>query len=117
MFTDSRQDAAQLAADIRRDHRDDSFRQLLYHALHTCGICDGSGIVRSREYIIGQDQKEITATCPDCNGSGSNPTPRPMGYHELRSKVIRLQRDRGFNPHRGISLRTRTLASNETTIP
>ena len=98
VFTDSRQDAAQLAADIRRDHRDDSFRQLLYHALRTCDICDGSGMIRSGEYIIGQEQKETTVTCPDCNGSGSNPTPRPMGYHELRSKVIRLQRDRGFNP-------------------
>ena len=98
VFTDSRQDAGQLAADIRRDHRDDSFRQLLYNALRTCDSCDGSGRIRSRQYIIGQDQKETTVSCPDCNGSGSNPTPRPMGYHELRNKVFRLQLDRGFNP-------------------
>ena len=98
VFTDSRQDAAQLAADIRRDHRDDSFRQLLYHALHTCDTCDGIGVLRSREYIIGQDQEETIATCPDCNSSGSNPTPHSIDYHELRSKVVRLQRDRGFNP-------------------
>ena len=30
VFSDSRQEAAQLAGDLRRDHRYDVFRQLLY---------------------------------------------------------------------------------------
>ena len=39
VFSDSRQDAAQLAGDLRRDHKYDVFRQLLYRILHTCRKC------------------------------------------------------------------------------
>ena len=46
VFSDSRQDAAQLAGDIRRDHRYDVFRQLLYRILHRCRKCAGSGVLR-----------------------------------------------------------------------
>ncbi len=97
VFTDSRQDAALLAADIRRDHRDDSFRQLLYHALHACRNCRGVGMVPSGGYRIGSPVDQ-TEQCPACQGSGQNPSPPPIAYHDLRSAVIDLQLQRGFNP-------------------
>lgn len=98
VFTDSRQDAALLAADIRRDHRDDSFRQLLYHVLHTCRTCLGVGVITEDiEYRIGAPASE-PKQCLACNGSGQDPSPQPMTYHDLRSAVIDLQLQRGFNP-------------------
>ena len=97
VFTDSRQDAALLAADIRRDHRDDSFRQLLYHALHACPVCRGVGAIAGGEYRIGVPVEQ-TQQCLTCNGSGQDPAPQPMAYHDLRRAVIELQLQRGFNP-------------------
>ena len=97
VFTDSRQDAALLAADIRRDHRDDSFRQLLYHALHACHTCQGVGTVADSGYRIGAPVGQ-TEPCQACHGSGQDPAPQPMAYHDLRRAVIDLQLQRGFNP-------------------
>ena len=97
VFTDSRQDASLLAADIRRDHRDDSFRQLLYHALQACRDCQGQGTVTEGEYRIGTATRQST-DCTKCHGSGQDPAPRPMPYHDLRSAVIDLQLRKGFNP-------------------
>ena len=97
VFTDSRQDAALLAADIRRDHRDDSFRQLLYHALHACHTCQGVGTVADGGYRIGAPVGQ-TEPCQACHGSGQDPAPQPMAYHDLRRAVIDLQLQRGFNP-------------------
>ncbi len=97
VFTDSRQDAALLAADIRRDHRDDSFRQLLYHALHACRDCRGTGMVANNGYRIGTPSGP-DEPCGVCHGSGQHPAPQPMSYHELRRAVIDLELRRGFNP-------------------
>ena len=98
VFADSRQDANLLAADIRRDHRDDSFRQLAYHALKACRTCNGSGHTESRQFVIGSAPTVTSAECPSCSGSGCDPFPRPMAYQELRQAVIRIQRERDFNP-------------------
>ena len=97
VFTDSRQDAALLAADIRRDHRDDSFRQLLYHVLHSCRTCHGVGTVSDGGYRIGSAVDQVEQ-CPSCRGSGKDPAPQPMAYRDLRRAVIDLQLRRGFNP-------------------
>ncbi len=102
VFSDSRQDAAQLAGDLRRDHRYDVFRQLLYRVLHSCRPCSGSG-VRTKEsvYQIGRDNRVAKAVCDACDGDGYVPAPSPMPYRELRSAVIDLQIDREINPTDG----------------
>ena len=102
VFSDSRQDAAQLAADIRRDHRYDLFRQLLYRVLHTCGICNGTGTVERREpYRIGLSPSRAKSSCEACNGNGDAVCPSPLSYRELRRRVIELQLDREINPTDG----------------
>ena len=98
VFADSRQDSNLLAADIRRDHRDDSFRQLAYHALKACRTCNGSGHTESRQFVIGSAPTVTTAECPSCSGTACDPFPRPVAYQELRQAVIRIQRERDFNP-------------------
>ena len=98
VFTDSRQEAAQLAADLRRDHRDDSFRQLLHHAFNACEFCSGSGVTESSTYVIGQGSESTVTPCENCHGLGRNPDPQPMSYRDLRSRVIRLQIERDFDP-------------------
>ena len=102
VFSDSRQDAAQLAADLRRDHRYDVFRQLLYRVLHRCRKCDGSGVLRDEgAYQIGREPSVTETTCSECGGEGHVPNPRPVSYKELRSDVIDLQIDREINPTDG----------------
>ena len=102
VFADSRQDAAQLAGDLRRDHRYDVFRQLLYRALHSCRRCGGSGALEEESaYQIGRETRVIETLCDECGGDGYIPTPRPMPYRELRSSVIDLQLDREINPTDG----------------
>ena len=98
VFTDSRQDAAQLAGDLRRDHRDDTFRQLLYHAFSVCNLCQGSGAVQSSPYVIGQRTETAEMRCDKCQGTGRNPNPSPMSFGELRRRVIGIQIDRDFDP-------------------
>ena len=117
VFTDSRQEAAQLAGDLRRDHRDDSFRQLLYHAFHVCNLCNGSGVVESSTYVIGQGSKTTATRCEDCNGSGRNSDPQPMNYRDLRSRVIRMQIERDFDPTgEFIENAHRMLESNDESV-
>ena len=102
VFSDSRQDAAQLAGDLRRDHRYDVFRQLLYRVLHTCVKCGGSGVLREESvYRIGREPSIFQAACDECGGDGLNPAPSPLSYRELRSMVIDLKIDRGINPTDG----------------
>ena len=98
VFTDSRQEAAQLAADLRRDHRDDSFRQLLFHAFHVCDGCSGSGVTESSTHIIGRGTENESSKCERCHGAGRNPELRPMSFRDLRSRAIRLQIERDFDP-------------------
>ena len=98
VFTDSRQNAAQLAADIRRDHLNDTFRQLLYRSFLICPTCTGSGIVTERNYVIGEGQYTQDKCCEYCKGSGQISNPQPMRYGDIRDRVIDLQIERGFNP-------------------
>ena len=102
VFSDSRQDAAQLAGDLRRDHRYDVFRQLIYRVLHTCRKCGGSGVLREESaYQIGRETSVIDSDCDECEGDGFIPAPRPIPYKELRSGVIDLQINREINPTDG----------------
>ncbi len=108
LFTDSRLEAAQLAADIRKDHHNDLFRQLAYRALHSCPECSGSGSVEEQgDYIIGQDQSAgssngaVKSACPLCLGTGKTDHPEPLFYGELRDRVVDMQLDLGINPTNG----------------
>ena len=102
VFSDSRQEAAQLAGDLRTYQRLDLFRQLLYRVLYTCRTCEGNGFFTEEEpYIIGQDQKTTDAKCADCDGTGHASSPSPIPYDELRRAVIDLQIDRDIDPTGG----------------
>ncbi|MEW6223615.1 MAG: DEAD/DEAH box helicase [Chloroflexota bacterium] len=99
LFSDSRPEAATLAADLRRDHRNDLFRQLLYRALYVCALCDGTGSLEQVEgYVIGQATSPVIGPCNACDGSGILPSPAALQYAELRARVTRLQLERGINP-------------------
>lgn len=102
VFSDSRQDAAQLAGDLRRDHRYDVFRQLLYRVLHSCRGCAGSGVLQEvSTYKIGRETIRTETSCGECGGTGDSSAPRPIPYTELRTRVIDLQIDREINPTDG----------------
>ena len=117
VFSDSRQDAAQLAGDLRRDHRYDVFRQLIYRVLHTCRKCGGSGVLREESaYQIGRETSVTDSDCDECEGDGFIPAPRPIPYKELRSGVIDLQIDRRSIQRTGICP-TPSRDSMTTTVP
>lgn len=102
IFSDSRQDAAQLAGDLRRDHRFDMFRQLLYRTLYMCQKCGGSGSVKEEvDYLIGQEATVSETSCDECGGDGCSRTPCAINYKNLRGSVIDLQIERGINPTDG----------------
>ena len=105
VFSDSRQNAIQLASDLRTYHRYDLFRQSLYRALHSCGRCGGSGLVKGRApYVIGQEPQEPKvweAPCDQCAGDGYSPNPPPLSYKDLRNRVIDMQMESGIDPTAG----------------
>ena len=102
VFSDSRQDAALLAADLRNDHQYDLFRQLLYRALHSCIKCGGSGVVQEEQpYRIGRESSDADSMCAECDGSGNSEKPFPLSYRDLRSRVIDLQIERDIDPTGG----------------
>ena len=102
VFSDSRQDAALLAADLRNDHRNDLFRQLLYRVLHSCAKCHGSGVVQEVQvYRIGLETGAEEIRCDQCEGKGYAEKPSPLPYRELRNGVIDLQIDRDIDPTGG----------------
>ena len=102
VFSDSRQDAAQLAGDVKRDHRYDVFRQLLYRVLHSCLTCGGSGILlEEAPYQIGREAAVTETACNECDGHGRSPSPQSISYKALRSNVIDLQIELGINPTDG----------------
>lgn len=99
LFTDSRQDAAILAADLRTYHHTDLFRQVLFRTLHQCVRCTGSGeIEEERPYIIGQSQETEIVTCPECTGTGICPLPQPISFDEVRARVMEVQIQREIDP-------------------
>ena len=102
VFSDSRQNAIQLAGDLRTYHRYDLFRQLAYRALHTCTKCNGGGVVREESpYVIGQTPEVRDTQCDSCAGDGYDPNPPPMSYRNLRSRVIDMQLDMEIDPTDG----------------
>jgi Domain of unknown function (DUF1998)/Helicase conserved C-terminal domain len=102
LFTDSRLEAAQLAADLRSDHHNDLLRQLIYRVLHSCSSCSGTGYIEEQgAYIIGQEQVVTCGQCPDCQGTGQATNPSPLQFEEIRSRVIALQLEMGINPTNG----------------
>src|SRR6266567_3802935 len=102
LFTDSRQEAAQLAADLRDDHYNDIFRQLVYRALMTCPDCSGTGLIEeSSPYIIGQEQSVQIKPCVACLATGRHANPKPLSFEEVRSQFIDMQLQRGINPTNG----------------
>ena len=99
LFSDSRMEAATLAADLRRDHRNDLFRQLIYFALYVCQRCEGAGWTDvTTAYVIGQTESSERQTCADCSGTGLDPDPSALAYPEVRSRVMAAQFARGINP-------------------
>ncbi len=102
VFSDSRQNAIQLASNLRTYHQYDLFRQSLYHTLHACNRCEGSGVVREESpYVIGRAQEVIKTPCQSCDGDGYAREPNPMPYEDLRSSVIDSQIERGIDPTYG----------------
>lgn len=102
VFSDSRQEAAKLAADLRYGHSGDLFRQLIYRVLHSCPLCGGTGHVEQQTaYVIGQPQEIVRVLCEACDGIGRARIPTPLSFGELRSRVIKLQLDRGIGPTTG----------------
>ncbi len=102
LFTDSRQEAAQLAADLRDDHYNDIFRQLVYRALLSCPACSGTGQIEERSpYMIGQEQSVQIKPCIACLATGRHANPQPLTFEEVRSQVINMQLQRGINPTNG----------------
>lgn len=99
LFSDSRQEAAALAADLRVDHSNDLFRQLIFRVLHSCSTCDGSGVVEEAgPYIIGKPQEFTRVKCPVCQGSGQVSNPTPVDFNELRRRVLQLELRIKINP-------------------
>ncbi len=99
LFTDSRMEAALLAADLRKDHHDDLFRQMAFRALQSCPDCGGSGIIeQSAGYVIGRKQNITMVPCPACTGTGLAEDPAPLSFHALRDTVITHQIENGINP-------------------
>lgn len=99
LFSDSRQEAAILAANLRRNHGTDLFRQLAYRVLHSCPSCAGNGQIEEQEpFVIGQPRQMIRRACTDCAGTGRAAHPVPLDFATLRGRMIHLEMERGINP-------------------
>ena len=102
VFSDSRQDAAQVASDVKRDHQLDAFRQLLYKVLHQCPDCRGKGaVVDETPYQIGRETGSVEVPCDTCGGVGRSPRSLTIPYKELRGEVIDTQLALDIDPTDG----------------
>jgi ATP-dependent helicase YprA (DUF1998 family) len=103
LFSDSRREASKLASDLKEHHYNDLFRQVLYNVLYACTVCNGNGyelVESSGPPKIGRPITKEKVTCRTCNGAKSNPDPVPMGYQDLKQRVLELQFTRGIDPSR-----------------
>lgn len=101
LFTDSRNEAAQLAADTRRNHYDDLLRQFLFQIVYRCRACHGSGrLETSGPFRIGEAPQALVSPCPACSGTGRNAAPGPIEFRELRNEAIEFYIRQGINPTR-----------------
>lgn len=82
VFSDSRADAARIAADLNRDHSGDVFRQLMIRVLYGCPAC------------LGEGRDETNGGCEACGGSGCADEVRALDYDELRDRVLALAQRR-----------------------
>ncbi|PKO02185.1 MAG: hypothetical protein CVU43_09195 [Chloroflexi bacterium HGW-Chloroflexi-5] len=99
LFSDSRQEAAKLAGDLRVDHTRDVFRQLLYMALLVCPQCLGDGEIEEElPFRIGQPVQKRLKSCPTCNGSRFTTNPNPIKYEEIFKRVQHFQFKFGVIP-------------------
>lgn len=100
LFSDSRQQAARLAGDMRETHRLDLVRQLLYLALHSCDQCEGTGTIERQPetVVLGDASPPEYAPCPACGGSGAMEPSQALNFAELRKRVISIQDNRRINP-------------------
>jgi ATP-dependent helicase YprA (DUF1998 family) len=99
LFTDSRLDAAILAADLRNDHAQDLFRQLVMRALHACSTCGGAGETEvAGPVVFGQAEEPSLAPCTACGGTGRTYGPTPLSYGDVRGRVVDYQLSHGINP-------------------
>lgn len=102
VFADSRQAASQLAGDLRRDHRNDLFRQIIYKVLHSCRECGGKGQIESAgAYRIGQPVATVSSPCSVCGGSGVALHPDALAYRDLRRSAIEFQIETDIDPTHG----------------
>jgi ATP-dependent helicase YprA (DUF1998 family) len=91
LFSDSRQEAAILAANMRGNHHDDLFRQLAYFLLHACSVCNGSGTIE--DYVFPDDADAptfVSTQCVACGGMGRAAAPNAIDYTVLRERALNL---------------------------
>lgn len=98
VFSDSRQQAAKLAEDLKSAHYRATFRQLLYRSLYTCASCGGTGKRDERKARLGKPAETIKIDCATCEGTGANKNPEPLTYNQLTNRVLTMMSARGIDP-------------------
>lgn len=102
IFSDSRNQAAKLAQDLKDNHSYDLFRQVLYRILYQCDTCNGRGsyIKKTGVTFAKPGQRTAPQVCATCGGSGAQLNPTARTYQDLRTRARLIQEDRGIDPTR-----------------